>query len=291
MSQVKYTFDDWLENKFVLERMPNGQPVLNDSSNYQFLVFDGKLDYPTWNKIQEAQQAGYLKMIDNRVIDIRHRYEKKLKEIKTKSSSVKRLEEYKQITLKEIQNFTQLFPNHYNVIIKNHLTRGMSYGAKFVTARQYKNPPILPDLEGTIANKITNHYHDPSQMFEGEIEYVLMEANLIFRDWLENERFANIEGKGFATFLFHRTGFIAPAKNNKAEWEKVLQQYGFAEKLTPATIGVVFNKISKSANRIDPQSDKNLTDALKLFKEFPDTEGVKKLQKEIEEQKKGTVPA
>ncbi len=96
--------------------------------------------------------------------------------------------------------------------------------------------------------------------------------------------------KGFATFLYHSTGFNAPGKNDKIKWEKVLKEYGFDSTFSPLSIGKTYNDMTKESNRIDPGSNKNLIDALKAFEQFPDDQGLQKLKADIRKQKKGTVP-
>lgn len=171
---MKYSFEDWLNDVFVMEKMPGGGPVLNNSWNYQFLA-DQKLDYPTLDKIQEAQDKAYEAMVLNEL-----EYKKKI----FHESASSRPEEVRKIYLKDIEAVFEQQHDIYRAIIIKKKHRGIRWGAAFIPAKMVKEPLKFPSMQGMVCNKSDGEYFDPTLMFEGQINYILIDALVRFRDYL-----------------------------------------------------------------------------------------------------------
>lgn len=85
-----------------------------------------------------------------------------------------------------------------------------------------------------------------------------------------------VELKSLCLFLFFKTDFTAPAKNDKAKWAQILSDYGFEQIFTAASIGKTFNDLNSVANRSSLER-KHYNQAEELFSKYPDNPGLKKL--------------
>jgi hypothetical protein len=86
-----------------------------------------------------------------------------------------------------------------------------------------------------------------------------------------------IELKSLCLFLYHKSGFDAPAKNNVDKWQWVLNEFGFKNKFTASSIGKTFNEIAQSQATRKNLNPKNYKQAETLFELFPDDVGLKNL--------------
>jgi hypothetical protein len=268
-----YTIDDWLNETFILDKEFDpplsgpegtenwGRLLLNDSEVYFSLVckFDAELERMTsdtvW-KILEYQAQAYKQIVKNEYDYRVSAFEKKVNEIRQRFGSETAVSTFVKSELKYIQKFEQALPAHFEAIITLRKFRNMPYGAKFITAHQYKKrDDILPSIERLNSNKIINAptvttVRDgvliriqtpeiggdirPQHCCEGEMEYAFMEALTEFKYYLED--FENRQAPAKALFEKIQRGepinhphavsvvSAAPAQPEKKPAEKKIQQ-------------------------------------------------------------------
>lgn len=128
---IKYTFEDWLENKFYNEKDYTGDYVANDSNSYLHLVSMGKIDYETINRIQDAQAFAYEYGIQNTI---------ELKELHFKDKEKRSLDlmESIELEIESIEKIIEANKDLYKFIIDGRTTRGIKFGATFMLPEAYK---------------------------------------------------------------------------------------------------------------------------------------------------------
>src|SRR5690606_21639506 len=69
---------------------------------------------------------------------------------------------------------------------------------KFIPPKWTVNPPDLPSLYPV--NRLDDSLYDPNLMFEGEVDYIVVEAYVRLRDYIEGR----VVGKPFPLYYFNQ---------------------------------------------------------------------------------------
>ena len=172
----KYTFEDWLENRFYNEKDYNGDYVANDSNSYLHLVSMGKIDYETINRIQDAQAEAYEYGIKNTI---------ELKELHFRDKAKRSLDLLESIKL-EIESIEKIIEANkelYKFIIDGKTTRGIKFGATFMLPEAYKTAKTkgildfsLPDFSkyGLNNGEGLTHFPTPEQKKYRQMEVLIL---------------------------------------------------------------------------------------------------------------------
>lgn len=172
----KYTFEDWLENKFYNEKDYTGDYVANDSNSYLHLVSMGKIDYETINRIQDAQAFAYEYGIQNTI---------ELKELHFKDKEKRSLDlmESIELEIESIEKIIEANKDLYKFIIDGRTTRGIKFGATFMLPEAYKTAIkkeildfSLPDYSkyGLNNGEGLTHFPTPEQKKYREMEVLVL---------------------------------------------------------------------------------------------------------------------
>lgn len=141
--KVKYTFEDWLNNKFYNEKDYSGSYVCNDSSKYRELVIMEKMTYETLNEIQDAQIFAYEYGIKNTL---------ELNEIgfQRKAKTSIDLKESIRLEIESIEKIIEANKELYRFIIDGITFRGIKYGATFMLPEAYLSAKAENHLDFSI---------------------------------------------------------------------------------------------------------------------------------------------
>jgi hypothetical protein len=127
---VKYTFEDWLKNRFYQEKGNSCEFVANDSENYLELVSAGKMTMEDLNKIQAAQQLAYNYLIDRSL---------RLNEQQF-SEQTKNSQDVKQVIAEEMDKIGKYFNENVTILNEVMLPRKyqtIDWGAKYLLPEHY----------------------------------------------------------------------------------------------------------------------------------------------------------
>jgi hypothetical protein len=176
-----YTFEDWLEDEFHLEKTFADEYVCNDSENYLDLVGMKKMTYDELNKIQDAQKQAYNYMVDYSLF-LNQKY---LYRLTKESLDLKKVVEQK---IDEIEGYFSENKSIYGEVIFPMRHRAMKKGAKFMIPQAYiscKDGKISDAYRYEEARYQTNingsltRFPTPEQM-----RYVQMEVKVLWQNWL-----------------------------------------------------------------------------------------------------------
>jgi hypothetical protein len=175
MSTVRYTFEDWLQNKFWREKSLSGEYVANDSAKYLDLVASDKLTHEELNKIQDAQQRAYDYLIE-------YSLQLNLQYFQRQTKDTLGIEQVVAAKLREINQYFQEHQAICNEVMLPKKHRGIKWGAKFLLPQHYQaflNKTMLDvdNLElsgyGQIVNGRMMRFPTPDQL-----QYARMEVQI-----------------------------------------------------------------------------------------------------------------
>lgn len=291
-----YTFDDWLNNEFIMAREYDqpivnpdglkdwGRMLLNDSELYYSLVFQGRITYETINKILDCQAETYEKIVNNEFNERVSIFNSKVTKIQEAFGSERAIMEYTATIIDEIEKAQLSYPEHYHAIKTAKSFRNMPYGAKFITSAQYQKPEmVLPSLAMRTPNKLVGERNeplahvsiDPHRMCEGEMEYAYINGITKFKYWLEQWKSDTKEVSALSAVSAVRERvtpnkgnlqqpsialiyFYNGAEINKKNKDHIARRYNWNSPQSGTSILHEYNSVRKEVNRIGSTSEPKL---------------------------------
>ena len=178
MTSKEYTFEDWLNHKFYVEIDPFGEPVRNDSRNFIYLVFDGRMSYETLDKIQAIQEQTYSQILET---SLEHEKEMFFREYERSPFP----KEYHKKEIERIRNILgEVDQDVYHEVLRLTLERGIIKGATVITPNLYANPPLVAHY--IAPNMKDSKAYDMGLPFEGELDYLRIHVFVKYLKWLED---------------------------------------------------------------------------------------------------------
>ncbi len=138
-SLFEFTYDDWLNNSFVSEKDFFGNHLLNDSENYGILVIKGNMSYQTWNRIQDAQLETYNILVEKTFRTSESYFIRNLEKQTDRKLFIENL-------INVQKECFERYKGVYEMVKFNKTYRGIKFGAKFITASQFKKNNQFQDL-------------------------------------------------------------------------------------------------------------------------------------------------
>lgn len=189
----KYTFEDWVNDDagILTEEVPK------DTHRYFWFHAAGRLETEDYYKILDAQAETYKKMVAYELAWIKSEFISTLKRIE--APTPQRIQHVKDLRLRQLESIKSL-PQYSRVEAPTPTIGSAPYGARFIIGSYYREylpyseadlqKPVgkllFPSSEAHIINIPTPGIFRLDRMQPGQIDYILIDAKIRFRDWLES---------------------------------------------------------------------------------------------------------